>query len=44
MQDGGLSWDEYWHTPRPRLTRYAEACNRRAEKQQREAEREARKR
>lgn len=40
--EAGMPWEVYWHTPRVKLDRYAEACQRRSERQRREAERSAR--
>lgn len=40
--DGGMTWAEFWATPTERLDRYADACNRRVERQRQEAEQKQR--
>lgn len=42
IQDAGMSWTEFWSITTDRLDRYADACNRRAERLRAEAERERR--
>jgi hypothetical protein len=36
--DAGMTWGEFWSTPRCQLDEYRAACNRRVERQRRESE------